>query len=125
MASLSCLSLVKTDQTITSRRLQEAKRTAAVSAADKRIPARRATSKRSAGNLYEIEVLEEEDYRVKVHYSSIYDEWIRKSSIRYNPVHAASRLSDDGDDSLVFCTLGSVIKQKLFPSRTEDLLVRI
>jgi len=103
--------------------VQEAERTAT----DKQILARRATSKQPAGNLYEIEVLKE-DYRVKVHYvgySSIYDERIRKSSIWYNlshPVQAASHLSDDGD---VFSSLGSVVKQKLFPSWTEYPLVRI
>ena len=45
----------------------------------------------SSGNrnrLYDIEVLEEEEYRIKIHYigyGSRYDEWIRKSELCYKP----------------------------------------
>lgn len=46
-------------------------------------------SKCARNHLYDIEIVEEEQYRVKVHYvgySSNYDEWIRKSEIKYKPV---------------------------------------
>lgn len=74
--------------------------------------------------LYTIEIVEEEDYRVKIHYvgySSRYDEWIRRSSI---VLQAPKPIETEPELSLLR-TLACNIKQKLVPSRKEEPLVRI
>ena len=73
--------------------------------------------------LYEIEVLEEED-RIKVHYtgySSRYDEWLRRSEIVFKP---PKQLAHEPDFSLL-SVLACSIKKSLTVSRKADSAVRI
>ncbi len=77
-------------------------------------------------HLYNVEVVEEEENKVKIHYvgySSKHDEWIRKSEIAYKP--SCSCRATDADLSLT-SALACAIKQKLVPRRKlEDPAVRI
>ena len=80
--------------------------------------------KRSKKNqLYEIEVVEEQ--QVKVHYcgySSDYDEWKPKSEVK----HITPTFQPAADDHFSPLTeLACSIKKKLLPSRHGDLEVRI
>ena len=79
--------------------------------------------------LYDIEVVEEEQYRVKIHYigyGSDSDEWIRKSDIQYKPVGDSLVAETPDEVTQAFSTLASSIKQELVPSkRFEDPAVRI
>ena len=57
---------------------------------------KRQQRKTSPNQLWDIEVLEEEEYRVKIHYtgySAKHGRWIRKSEIKYKPV--ASSIPDE------------------------------
>ena len=83
------------------------------------------SKKTSPNHLLDIEVLEQEEYRVKIHYtgySARHDRWIRKSEIEYKP---ASTTVPDKKLSLL-AVLACAIKQKLVPSRKlEDPDVRL
>ena len=73
--------------------------------------------------LYEIEVLEEED-RIKVHYtgySSRYDEWLRRSEIVFKPPKQHAHEPDFSLLSVLACS----IKKSLTVSRKADSAVRI
>ena len=130
---LSCLSSVKVRTRASSRRLEES--TTSEALLRSRHGGHRGSSNSANPNrLYDIEILEEEDYQVKIHYvgySSQYDEWIRKSEIQYKPGRPLAARHDNhepslDDPSLVFSALGSSIKQKLIPSGgREDPAVRI
>jgi len=77
--------------------------------------------------LYPIEIIEETDQQVKIHYtgySGHYDEWICKSQIGYKPVPLPRCLESLQSHNLSI--LACCIKQKLIPSRKmEDPKVRI
>ena len=120
MAELSCIDVVKTARTrAPSRSLLESQ------AESPMRPIRERVSKPPLNHLYDIEVIEEERYKVKVHYigySSKYDEWIRKSEIAYKPTPTPTPQEDLSLLSALACS----IKQKLVPSRKiEDPAVRI
>ena len=136
-SNLSSLSSVKTRSRASSRRLRESTISENL-LHENRYGHGGRTRTSSSGNrnrLYDIEVLEEEEYRIKIHYvgySSRYDEWIRKSELRYKPGRPHHDDRDESEDesldasSLVFSTLGCCIKQKLIPSGgREDPAVRI
>lgn len=128
MSSLSCLDCVKGRTRRGTARTREA--------AELQLPLasylpRSSNTARNRGRnyLYEVEVVEEEQYRVKIHYvgyDSSSDEWIRKSDIRYKPVGESSGAAEPDEEELALSTLASFIKQKLVPSkRLEDPAVRI
>ena len=124
--NLSCLSSVKARTRVSSRRFRES--TTSESLLLGRHGGKRTSNTGNPNRLYDIEMLEEDEYRVKIHYvgySSQYDEWIRKSEIRYKPGSPLEARHDDheqslDDSSLVFSALGSFIKQKLVPSGGKD-----
>ena len=84
-------------------------------------------SSRSKSTLYQIEIVEECEQQVKVHYtgySKHYDEWIRRSQIGYKPVLLPSRPIESlelQNMSMLACS----IKRKLVPGKREDPKVRI
>ena len=127
MSALSCLDSVKINprNRSLSRRLRES--------ASNDEPARSSLGSRKRLNsnrrLYNIQVIEEEQYKVKVHYvgySSKYDEWIRKSQIQYTPLRTGMRREPDALPEYHFSVLACNIKQKLVPSRKiEDPLVKV
>ena len=132
---LSCLSSLKARTRASSRRLEESTTSEALLRSCHG-GNRGSSNSANPNRLYDIEILEEEDYQVKIHYvgySSQYDEWIRKSEIQYKPGCLPAVRHDNHEQSLddpslvsVFSTLGSPIKQKLIPSgRREDPAVRI
>ena len=89
----------------------------------------RAVSHHGRNHLYDIEVIEEEELRVKIHYvgyESSSNEWIRKSDIRYKPVPNSPEETPADEASLPLSALASSIKHKLIPSKNlEDPAVRI
>ena len=120
MAELSCIDVVKTARTrAPSRSLLESQAESPMRPIHERV------SKPPLNHLYDIEVIEEERYKVKVHYigyCSKYDEWIRKSEIAYKPTPTPAPQEDLSLLSALACS----IKQKLVPSRKiEDPAVRI
>ncbi len=122
MAELSSLDTVKSRSRPRSRRFLESCESTAVATGR---PTRKRANQHPRNHLYDIEIVEEEQYRAKVHYagySSEYDEWIRKSEIAYKPT-----FSEQPDQELsLLSTLACGIKQKLVPSRKiEDPAVRI
>ena len=118
---LSCIDTVKTRERIESfkKRAEEGSGNSVVF--------RPRPNSLSKSTLYPIQIIEESEQQVKVHYtgfSDCYDEWIRRSQIGYKPV------------SLPVCRVESLelqnlsmlacsIKQKLVPGKTEDPKVRI
>ena len=127
MNTLSCLDCVKGRTRTGTARTREAAESHSLAL---QIP-RSTSAERHRGRnyLYDIEVVEEEQYRVKIHYigyGSNSDEWIRKSDIQYKPV-ADSLIAETPDEvTQAFSTLASSIKQKLVPSkRFEDPAIRI
>jgi len=127
---LSCIHTVKNRSRRSSKRVLEYNAAIAASHSRTRTNLRHGPT-RSRSQIYSIQVMEEEGYRVKVHYvgySSRYDEWIRRSQIVYKPVHQPCTPNNESrnEHSLALLALGSQIKQKLVPSRkTEDPAVRI
>lgn len=118
---LSSLQTVKMRTRRSSRRVRES----CEATIDQHSLRRKSSHRRN--QIYNIEVIEEEVRRVKVHYtgySSQYDEWIRRSQIMYKPVRRPSTPNDE--QSIALLSLSSQIKQKLIPSRkVEDPAVRI
>ncbi len=76
--------------------------------------------------LYDIEVVEEADEKVKIHYlgySDKYDEWIQRRDVVYRP---PSREADCEEETLSpLRLLTCAIKQKLWPSKVEDPEVKV
>lgn len=73
MGELSCYDAIKTRPRTRSKRFQDADDSCSTTASRPK----RAVSKCARNHLYDIEIVEEEQYRVKVHYvgySSNYDE---------------------------------------------------
>lgn len=129
MNTLSCLDCVKGRTRTGTARTREA---AELHSLALQIPRSTNTEwHRGRNYLYDIEVVEEEQYRVKIHYigyGSDSDEWIRKSDIQYKPVadSLVAETPDSDEVTQAFSTLASSIKQKLVPSkRFEDPAVRI
>ena len=88
------------------------------------VPTRSQRVRSNPNQLYEIQIVEEEDYKVKIHYvgySSIHDEWIRRSDIVLKP----PKPSRPSPELSLLSVLACSIKQKLNPSRKEDSAVRI
>ena len=121
---MSCIDCVKRRSRRSTARIREA---VAQSSSPQR-PSRSANHHHHGRNyLYDIEIIEEERDRVKIHYvgyGSSSDEWIRKTDIRYKPV-ANPRPEPPDAVALALSTLASSIKQKLVPSRNVDPAVRI
>lgn len=122
--NLSSFSSVKTRTRASSRRLRESTISESLyretrSAAGHHGGRRGTSNSRNRHNcLYDIEVLEEEEYRIKIHYvgySSQYDEWIRRSELHYKPARRsrtdAEDDRDDSESSLLFSTLGSCVSR--------------
>ena len=129
MNTLSCLYCVKGRTRRVTSRVREAGESHSLSS---QIPrATNAAQNRGRNHLCDVEVIEEEQYRVKIHYigyESSSDEWIRKSDIRYKPVAEAEGFGAESPDelSLALSILATSIKQKLVPSRNfEDPAIRI
>ena len=129
MNTLSCLCCVKGRTRRVTSRVREAGESHSLFS---QIPrATNAAQNRGRNHLYDVEVIEEEQYRVKIHYigyESSSDEWIRKSDICYKPVAEAEGFGAESPDelSLALSTLATSIKQKLVPSRNfEDPAIRI
>ena len=129
MSVLSCLNSVKNNprNRPQSRRLQESCGAGIESTSRAGPPAALGKRTSSTRRLYNIEIVEEEQYKVKIHYtgfSTKYDEWIRRSQIKYLPKTVARREPDLPEYH--FSVLACSIKQKLVPSRKlEDPLVKI
>ena len=116
MNTLSCLCCVKGRTRRVTSRVREAGESHSLSSQITR--ATNAAQNRGRNHLYDVEVIEEEQYRVKIHYigcESSSDEWIRISDIRYKPVAEAEGFGVESPDelSLALSTLASSIKQKL------------
>ena len=128
MNTLSCRDCVKGRTRTGTVRTREAAETHSLAS---QIPrSTNAERNRGCNYLYDIEVVEEEQYHVKIHYigyGSNSDEWICKSDIQYKPTVADSFVAETPDEvTQAFSTLASSIKQKLVPSkRFEDPAVRI
>lgn len=130
MSALSCLDSVKTNprNRPPSRRLRESSDDDESTSTTRPgiRPSRRSNSTR---RLYNIQVIEEEQYQVKIHYvgySPKYDEWIRRSQIKYVPSRSITQQEPDSISEHHFSVLACRIKQKLVPSRkTEDPLVKV
>ena len=118
MAQLSCIDTVKTRSRNPSKRVLEF-------SADDLPRTRRRVSQRPSNQIYAVEIVEEDQYKVKIHYSgysSSYDEWIRRSEIIYRP----SKGSSPDENLSLISALACTIKQKLVPSRKhKDPAVRI
>ena len=77
-----------------------------------------------ANNLYDVEVVEEHDDRVKIHYTGYtdrFDQWISRSDVVYRPPCTPMDCEENSPLYLLACN----IKQKLWPSKTEDPLVKV
>ena len=117
MAELSCLTAVKERTRTPSALGLEA-------AAQEEATVRLIRVRDNPDRLYEIEVLEEDEHRVKVHYtgySSRYDEWLRRSDLVFKP---PKQLAHEPDFSLL-SVLACSIKKSLVVSRKADSAVRI
>ena len=118
-AELSCVEAVK------ARSRQPSKRAVESLACAEDGAVARSSKKSSHHRLYDIEIIEEKDYKVKIHYagySAKHDEWIRKSEVAYKP---ASGFVPSKKLSLL-AVLACSIKQKLVPSRKhQDPAVRL
>ena len=113
MAQLQCLSSIKERRRVPS--------TAAVAAQLEALSPPPRQRQIRADTLYDIEVIEEDGPRVKVHYigyDSTYDEWKLKEEI-------ALRAAKPTTDFHPFTELACQIKRKLHPSRHEDPGVRL
>ena len=121
MSSLQCLSVVKSrSRTQSSKAIQLAEQIPTA-------PLLRPRRIRTQNEAYQIEIVEEQGGRVKVHYiigyGKEYDEWKPKDDIIINkPVFDSNE--DPGEVSPL-TELACTIKKKLLPSKVEDTLVRI
>ena len=124
--ALNCYDTIKTRERTQSFKRREAQREDG-SSGSVVTNTRRNSSRNSKLTLYPIEIIEETDQQVKIHYtgySGRYDEWICKSQIGYKPVPLPRCLESLQSHNLSI--LACCIKQKLIPSRKmEDPKVRI
>ena len=120
-AALQCIDSIKNRRTrLPSAKFVEASATS--SQCDGSLSTRKPRSKKN--QLYEIEVVDEEGSKVKVHYSGYskeYDEWKLKSEIQY----IKPCFDQDDDDFSPLTELARAIKRKLLPSRSGDPEVRV
>ena len=127
MSTLSCLDCVTGRTRRVTFRIREAEESHSLSVQIPRAANR--VQNRGRNHLYDVEVVEEEQYHVKIHYTgyeSSSDEWIRKSDIRYKPVADGFGTETSDELSLALSTLASSIKQKLVPSKNlENPTIRI
>ena len=125
MASLSCLSTVKSTRSrVPSCKLLEADDGPINST-------RRGRASTKSRRLFPVEIVEEKGHEVRIYftgYSTRHDQWMRKSQIQYMPIPVSSGSSTSTEDQLSrdYSILACNIKQRLNVSRkVEDPKVRI
>lgn len=126
-ADLQCMDSIKNRSREPSARSLE---NLSINEKDLNLSTRRPRNPKPSNQLYEIEVIDRDGPRVKIHYtgySHSYDEWRMRSEIEYKKP-SFSELDDEDDEDETFSPLRELacsIKKKLIPSRHQDPAVRI